>query len=176
MIIFDFDQTLVDTRSTEHLRSSRRWNDVMRRSSDLVPYPGVTEMLGDLGELGQELAIVTNSPNMIPKMFAQRYAWPISVDCILGFHQVRRDRRKPDPEGLLLALNHASSVSEHQSHFHVGDAPEDTLASRRAQIVSLGAGWGCSSIEDLRQSAPDHLFLTVAELHEFLVSSFQVDS
>lgn len=171
MIIFDFDQTLVDTRSTEHLRKSRRWREVMQLSSDLTPYPGVTEMLKELGERGQDLAIVTNSPNMIPKAFAARYSWPISGECILGFHQVPSDRRKPDPEGLLRALSLSGPPRDHQSHYHVGDAPEDTVASQRAEIVSLGAGWGCESLEDLRQSAPDHLFLTVSELHEFLILS-----
>lgn len=171
MIIFDFDQTLVDTRSTEHLRSARRWQEVMRVSANLEPYAGVTELLKDLDELKEELAIVTNSPNMVPKSFATRYAWPLQDESILGYHQVPSGRRKPDPEGLLRALKTTTRSRENEMHFHVGDAPEDTEASRRAGIVSIGAGWGARDIASLYESAPDHLFMSVFDLHDFFLST-----
>ena len=161
MVIFDFDQTLVDTSSLAHLRTARRWSEVNRRARNLSPYPGVTEMLDDLRIWNQELAIVTSSPSMVADGFVARYNWPI--DTVLGYHQV--SRRKPDPEGLLIALDRCDA--EASDSFHVGDRAEDTYASRGAGVVAIGVAWGSEDVAELKKSNPDHLFPTVAELRGF---------
>ena len=165
MVIFDFDQTLVDTTSLASLRASRRWSEVNRRAKSLNPYPGITELLEDLAEWNQSIAIVTTSPSMVAEGFAARHNWPI--DSVIGFHQV--NRRKPDPEGLLLALKRSNA--EASTSFNVGDRPEDTVASNRAGVVAIGAGWGCEDTEQLRESCPDDLFMSINELHVFLAEA-----
>lgn len=167
MVIFDFDQTLVDTSSLAALRSARRWPEVNRRIRRLSPYPGITELLEDLRHRGQKIAIVTTSPNMVAEGFAAHCDWPIDV--VVGYHQV--SRLKPDPEALLLVLERCEA--EASTSFHVGDRPEDTEASRRAGVVALGAGWGTEAIEQLRESAPDHLFMSVDGLWDFLSDVLQ---
>jgi beta-phosphoglucomutase-like phosphatase (HAD superfamily) len=100
MIIFDFDQTLVDTRPVESLRAARRWREVMAAAPRLVVYDGINELLKSMHKLGQTLAIVTKSPDMVPKAFIRQHKWPI--DIIVGYHQVTN--RKPDHEGFLLVM------------------------------------------------------------------------
>ena len=163
MIIFDFDLTLVDTKPVEALRAARKWTAVMDRAPALEVYDGVHELLFDLDAGGQTLAIVTKSPDMIPRDFVRRYRWPISI--VIGFHQVTR--RKPDPEALTLAMREAGA--ERDETLHVGDQPEDTEASRRAGIVAIGAGWGSADVGLLRASSPDHLFTSIQECREFLL-------
>lgn len=165
MIIFDFDLTLVDTKPVEALRAAREWKSVMARASELEVYDGVHELLVDLDAGGQTLAIVTKSPDMVPRAFVRRYGWPISI--VIGYHQV--SRRKPDPEALVLAMRRAGAKT-HET-FHVGDHPEDTEASRRAGIVAIGAGWGSEDVGLLTASNPDHLFTSVHECREFLLSA-----
>lgn len=165
MIIFDFDQTLVDTQPVEELRAARNWKAVMARVSELVVYPGINDLLDELQGRGQTLAIVTKSPDMVSKAFIKRHKWPIEI--VVGYHHVAR--RKPDPEGLLLAMKKAGSAPE--TTFHVGDQPEDTAASRAAGVFALGAGWGATDLEALRASNPDHLFNSVAQLRTFLLKS-----
>ena len=172
MIIFDFDQTLVDTSTTEALRAARRWSDVNRRLSSLSPYPGITDLIMELPRLGQELAIVTNSPDMVPRHFIRRCSWPIRI--ILGHHQVPSGKRKPDPTGLLMALKKGEPTHA-PTNFHVGDAPDDIEASRRANMVSIGASWGSNDVSLLRESGPDHLFMSVGELHSFFRELFVFD-
>ena len=162
MVIFDFDQTLVDTSSLAELRRARRWAEVRQAMSVLEPYAEVTEMLHELHAAHMGLAIVTTSPNMVAQKFAALHEWPIDV--VIGYHQVVR--MKPDPEGLVKALNHCKA--EASTSFHVGDRPEDTEASQRAGITAVGAGWGSEDIEQLRRSAPDYLFMSVADLRRFL--------
>ncbi len=163
MVIFDFDQTLVDTSSLALLRKARRWSEVNRRARDLSPYPGIIELLGDLRVWKQTVAIVTSSPSLVAEGFVARYDWPI--DTVVGYHDVARNRQKPYPESLLLALRR--SEADAATSFHVGDRPEDTQASRGAGVIALGAGWGSDDIAQLRQSTPDHLFMSIAELRKF---------
>lgn len=105
MIIFDFDQTLVDTSSVEDLRAARNWKAVMAQASKLPVYEGINELIQELHEAGQKIAIVTKSPDMVPKAFIKAHGWPI--DIVVGYHQVKN--RKPHPEGLLLAMSKAGA-------------------------------------------------------------------
>lgn len=162
MFIFDFDQTLVDTRPIEHLRSARDWKGVMAEASQLQVYDGVHELLAALHSRGHKIAIVTKSPDMVAKAFIRQHRWPI--DIVVGYHQVRR--RKPDPEGLQLAMAKGGAVPA--KTFHIGDQAHDTEASRAAGVIAVGSAWGVEDTSELVASAPDHLFASVRELHIFL--------
>ena len=162
MVIFDFDQTLVDTSPVEHLRAARNWKAVMAQAPKLRVYEGIHELLKELHEIGQALAIVTKSPDMVAKAFIREHKWPI--DIVLGYHQVRA--RKPDPEGLILAMQKAGADPEET--YHVGDQPEDTQASRAAGVVALGSAWGLADASALKASAPDEMFMSVAGLRAYL--------
>jgi len=163
MVIFDFDLTLVDTRPVEALRAARKWKAITARIADLKVFDGIHELLRELHSQEQMLGIVTKSPDMVPRAFIRLYSWPI--DIVVGYHQVKRV--KPDPEGLLLAMKTAKATSENT--FYVGDQPEDTQTSRAANVTAIGAGWGLSDPRLLEKSEPDHLFMTVSELRDFLV-------
>ena len=162
MIIFDFDQTLVDTQPVEHLRAARNWKAVMARARELKVYDGVHDLLQDLHAQGHSLAIVTKSPDMVAKAFIREHSWPIEI--VVGYHQVRN--RKPHPEGLLLAMKQAGARPGET--FHIGDQSQDTEASRAAGVVAIGSAWGVADVSELAASKPDELFRTVADLAEFL--------
>ena len=161
MVIFDFDLTLVDTEPVEVWRAARRWNSVMARAPELEVYDGIHELLRELDAYDVTMAIVTKSPDMIPRFFVRQYKWPIKV--VLGYHQVKR--RKPDPEALLLAMRKSGARAE--DTFHVGDQPEDTDASRAAGVTAIGAGWGLADTSLLEASKPDHLFVSVQDSQKF---------
>ncbi len=166
MLIFDFDQTLVDTSSVAHLRKARNWSAVRARMRHLEPYPGVTALLGRLRALEQQVAIVTSSPDMVAREFARRHQWPIEL--VVGYHQMR-GRQKPDPYGLNMALQHCGADAA--SSYHVGDRAQDTQASHAAGMIAIGAGWGSEEIDLLRESSPGYLFMSVDELSTFLVDA-----
>jgi HAD superfamily hydrolase (TIGR01549 family) len=167
MVIFDLDQTLANTSVVSELRRAGRWSDVMKRVSSIEIYPGIHQLIEGLSIRKVPLAIVTKSPDMIPKAFVRHHGWPITI--IVGYHQVKK--RKPDPEGLLLAIKKAGIPAERVSH--VGDHAEDTAAARAAGVLAIGAAWGSDDIESLRTSAPDHMFSLVDDLSEFLFQRYQ---
>lgn len=133
----------------------------MVRAQELEVYCGIHELLAELHALDQKIAIVTKSPDMVPRFFAKQYRWPI--DIVLGYHNVRK--RKPDPEALLLAMRKIGA--DPGETFHVGDKPEDTLAARAANVMAIGAGWGSVNLGCLERSKPDRIFMTVKELREY---------
>lgn len=164
MIIFDFDQTLVDTSPVEHLRAAGNWRAVMARAPQLAVYDGIHDLLAELHQRGRRLAIVTKSPDMVVKSFIRQHSWPI--DIVVGYHQVRL--RKPHPEGLLRAMEQAGARPA--STFHIGDQAQDTEAARAAGVKAIGSGWGAIDLPALTASDPDHLFLSVAELRAFFAA------
>jgi HAD superfamily hydrolase (TIGR01509 family) len=166
VIIFDFDQTLVDTSPVEHLRAQRAWGAVMAQANKLPVYEGITPLIVELASRQVPLAIVTKSPDMVPKHFVRTHKWPI--DIVLGYHQIRN--RKPHPEGLLMALNRAGVEAQHA--VHIGDQAEDTEAARAAGITAIGVHWGLSDCGALEASAPDALFGTVTLLRDYLLQRF----
>lgn len=166
MIIFDLDQTLADTSSVEALRQSRRWSQIMSRLCELAVYDGITPLLARLHNREQPLAIVTKSPDLIAKGLIKLHNWPI--DIVIGHHQV--SAKKPDPEGLLLAMREAGATP--QETFHVGDQPDDTIASRAAGVTAIGAGWGISKVDVLASSKPDYLFDSVNALADYFRIQF----
>jgi len=166
MIIFDFDMTLVDTSSVEHLRAARKWKDVMAQAPNLPIYDGITELLYELKDNGHTLAIVTKSPDMVPKRFIKEHGWPIADEHVIGFHQV--SRVKPDPDGLNIAMRKTGATPE--TTIHVGDQAEDTAAAHAAGVTAVGSGWGARDVPALKASKPDHLCMTVAELRNLLLS------
>lgn len=169
MIIFDFDQTLVDTSSVEHLRVARNWKSVMAQASTLPVYEGIHDLIHKLHNAGQTIAIVTKSPDMVPNAFIKAHSWPI--DIVVGYHHVKN--RKPDPEGLLLAMSKAGASP--QETYHVGDQPHDTIASRGAEVISVGSAWGIADASELQASKPDVLFWSVAELREYFVAELHLE-
>lgn len=170
MIIFDFDQTLVDTSSVEDLRAARNWKAVMAKASKLPVYEGVNELIQELHEAGQKIAIVTKSPDMVPKAFIKAHSWPI--DIVVGYHQVKN--RKPHPEGLLLAMSKAAASPEET--YHIGDQSQDTEASRGAGVIAVGSAWGCTDMSELEASKPDILFSSVAELRKYFVAELVLEN
>lgn len=168
MVIFDFDQTLVDTQPVEHLRKARNWREVMKRTSELAVYDGIHDLLRLLHGAGIPTAIVTKSPSMVSKAIVAQHSWPI--DIIIGYHDV--SQRKPHPEGLQLAMTRASA--QPGTTYHVGDDPLDTVAARAAGVHALGSAWGIPDSTALAQSRPDTLFTAVADLGIYLRRAFAI--
>jgi phosphoglycolate phosphatase-like HAD superfamily hydrolase len=164
VVIFDFDQTLVDMRPVATLRSARNWTAVMEKACQLKAYDGINELLSKLHKRWQTLAIVTNAPEMVAKVFIKQYKWP--MESVVGFHSVTRC--EPDPEGLILAM--AMADADPEDTFRVGAYRENIMASRSANISAIGCTWGLTEVKSLQGSKPDRLFGTVDELRSFLLA------
>ena len=163
MIIFDLDQTLIDSSIAEPLRRRRRWDEVYALIPSLKPFPGVDALISRLYDHGVLLAIVTSSPRTYCTKVIDQWKWPISN--IIAYHDT--EDHKPNPEPILKAIQIFGGNTE--DCFHVGDMAADTQAAKAAGVTSLGALWGSPNPVELKNSVPDFLFSTVAELSIFLL-------
>ena len=60
-IIFDLDQTLVDSKHVEHLRRSHQWSIVYQKIPTILTYDGINEVLSFTKDKSIKLAIVSRA-------------------------------------------------------------------------------------------------------------------
>ena len=116
------------------------------------PFPQVEETLAVLQRRGCKLGVVSNKfgPG-VPKIIGQYL--PGYFEVLVG--EGPDVPRKPDPTGLLLAIEQLGSTPERTAY--VGDSPSDIAAARNAGTYAIGVSWGYRRVESLytEDFAPD---------------------
>lgn len=161
-LIFDLDQTLVDSSALDAQRRARDWKSVMRQLDRVIAYPRIRSLIERLQAEGHGVAVVTSSPAMYAKaVLATHYP---SIGKIVAYHDCTR--HKPDAEPILkgvtlLGISPERTVS-------IGDTHTDIAASRAANVYSIGATWGIASVAELTASKPNELVTSAADLEKAL--------
>lgn len=163
-LIFDLDQTLIDSRLAAAARRSRRWDLVYSSIPRFSLFDGVADLLELISELRLPTAIVTSSP----KPYASRVLahFEIPSDVLVCYHDTRL--HKPNPAPIALALTHLGVAP--QTVWSIGDDAKDVLASRAAGTIAGGALWGALDPKALASARPDFVDSTARELHDRLSS------
>lgn len=186
-VLFDFDQTLVDSGALSGLRELGLWEDVAKGIPQLKLYPGVTDVIAYLRANRIRFGIVSQSPRdayLVPAC-AQLGLKP---DVIVGYHNVTR--RKPHPEPYLCALaalagkTYADTAAQTAAIkaagtsykflrslgtypdriLVVGDASNDVIAAEPIYVSAVGALWGAHDRDELILAEPKYLCATAADL------------
>ena len=119
-----------------------------RADAKTRPYPGIPDLLSELGAKGVPMAILSNKPHHatldVVRLLLNR--WP--------FHPVLGARpgipKKPNPAG---ALEIARSLGiERAKIIYVGDTDTDMQTAAAAGMHPAGALWGFRSEEELLRS------------------------
>lgn len=166
-VIFDLDQTLVDTSSIEHLRRKKAWNEIKSNVSSCVIYPGIAESIAFLSEASIPYSIVTKSPRQYCLSILSHF--DISSKLVVAYHDVSYGRHKPKPDQILLALDKMGLSSD--TVFSFGDDPNDIIASKEAGVKTVACHWGAAG-RDLSTVNPDFNLLQSQELLPFLRKQF----
>lgn len=164
LILFDLDQTLIDSRPVAALRRQRRWNAVYKEIPRLQTYDGVVALWNMLDEQGRLLGVVTSSP----RPYCERVLGHLGLnpDVAVCYHDTTR--HKPHPAPLLEATRRGGHPPEQA--LYVGDAPGDMRAARDAGMLGIGATWGSENPSALHKVA-GHLFRSPVDLATWLTSS-----
>ena len=155
VVLFDLDMTLLNTSSLEKQRNTHDWSYV-RNNLDLVQsFKGLRIYPHDLPKLlkgeGYSVGVVTSSPKWYAETLLKKFQIP--YDVLVSYGDTKN--HKPEPDPLLLALDQLNCSLDNA--YHIGDKPEDMIASYRAGIVPIGAGWGMNHCERQAYCAPDYL-------------------
>lgn len=158
-VIFDLDQTLVDSSCAEAERDNRNWANVYSKISEMYLFDGILDILEYLKENNIEYSIITNSPsNYCGKVINH---FNLKPQFIISYHDVKK--RKPNSEPMSLAMEkfHSTSTSE---FLNIGDNKNDIIAAKNIGIKSIGVCWGIKDITNLAASNPDFLIKSPNEI------------
>lgn len=159
-IIFDLDQTLIDSQHIEHLRRSRQWSIAYQKIPTILAYDGISEILLVTRDNGIKLAIVSSSPSSYVQRVVRHFGW--SFDCTVCYHDT--NQHKPHPAPFIEAVNRLKIAAG--DCWAIGDTPEDIIAARAAGMYAVAALWGSFDREYLKDAKPDNIFETVASFYK----------
>jgi HAD superfamily hydrolase (TIGR01509 family) len=165
-ILIDLDQTLINSQAAQPFRRARDWRAVYQLIPQLLPYPGISELLEELRAKRIPICIITSSPRPYCERVIAHWKW--QIDATVCYHDTSEWKPKPAPilKGLeRLGLEAAEVVA-------IGDAANDTKAARAAGVFSIGALWGSLENKLLQDSKPHVICPTVSDLRNILLTRY----
>ena len=162
-LIFDLDNTLVDTSLALSARSRRAWQEVYSLIPHFSLYEGMDELCGFIKSNHYKTCIVSTSPKRYVEKVVRYFDLPFQN--VIGYHDARI---KPAPDAMYLALRMMDSLASETISF--GDKYDDMIASNRAGIPSAACLWGSDEKEWLLQSPSMYRFNSPIEITKYLSS------
>ena len=150
-IIFDLDQTLVDSKIAEQFRRERNWSKVYSLIPSFILYDGLNDVFKYIRSNGIKVCIVTTSPGTYVNKVISHFNIP--CDAVVDYFSVKPI--KPHPNQMYKALELLDLKNQEVLSF--GDRGADIISSNSASIKSVGCTWGSQEIENLKSSKPDYI-------------------
>lgn len=135
-LIFDLDDTLIDTSPLADLRENRQWQEIDNSLHLCKRYEQVSDILTTARAAGLKACIVTNSPSNYANKVLKYFE--ITVDSLVAYHDVQN--HKPSPDGIQLVLNRFQ-ISPDEA-VYLGDSEVDQGAARDAGVDYFSVDWG----------------------------------
>lgn len=149
-LLFDLDQTIIDSSSAEKFRKTGQWSTVYALIPQFKLYPGVMEALQFAKANSLKICIVTSSPSTYCQKVLDH--WKIPYDQKVCYHDTSKRKPYPDPLERGLELIECAAT---KNAISFGDRAIDIQASKAANVISVGCTWGSSELNDLKAAAPD---------------------
>jgi phosphoglycolate phosphatase len=149
-----YDQKIFTTALTEFKNEyAQRWRQ------ETALYPGIKELLDELGETSCKKAILSNKPHEYTIEVVAHFLANWNFDIIWGARE--EVPRKPDPTAALeISRNWQLTPG---SLIFVGDTSIDMQTAAAAGMYSVGVTWGFRP-EELPKGAHDLIVHTPAEI------------
>lgn len=163
-VIFDVDQTLIDTSMLEPYRQKREWRIVFSLIKNCYLYPNIKNILNCLYENRIKISLVSTAPRHYIEKIAETFGIP--YDCIVGYGDARL---KPSPDPMLLAMSIVNVDAQDTISF--GDREIDIISSQKAKITCCACYWGTSEEHKLVNSRADYNLYTPFKINDILFCS-----
>ena len=124
------------------------------------PYPGVPELLAELGRRGVPMAVLSNKPHELTLRVTAGLFPGIPFRLVRG--ESPAFPRKPDPASALDAA--ASLGAAPAATIYLGDSDVDMATALAAGMTALGAGWGFRGARELEAAGAKAVLATPGEL------------
>jgi HAD superfamily hydrolase (TIGR01549 family) len=154
-IIFDLDETLLDTSMLRKDQKPGRWRQLAVRLDEVQTYTDggsriqATELPARVREMGFQIGVLTHSP----RWYAQRLlsAFGIRYDALITGSDGYAP--KPDPSSLRAIADELGVPV--QDCIMVGDDAADVGAAQNAGALSIGVAWSRRAPKSWRRHWPD---------------------
>ena len=125
-------------------------------------YPTVKETLETLKTKGYPLAVVTTKYSKAAYLGLDLFDLTQYFDVVLGMDNV--NRVKPDPEGILKAMNQTNC----KKALYVGDNTSDILAGKNAGVHTAGVKWTPKGTSEMEKLNPDLMIDEMKDIIHFI--------
>ncbi len=118
-----------------------------------VPYDGICELLEKLSEGDFNLAVLSNKPHELTKVYVKHFFGKYNFKQVFG--QREGIPKKPDANtALQIAKDFNVDVKD---CFFIGDTKVDMQTAKNASMKSIGVLWGFRDEEELRANGADFI-------------------
>ncbi len=154
-IIFDLDETLLDTSMLRQDRAHRRWRELAARLDEVQPYSDdksraqAVDLPARVKDMDFQVGVLTHSP----RWYAQRLlsAFDIPYDALITGSDGYAP--KPDPSSLRAIADELGVAVE--DCIMVGDDAADIGAAQNAGALGIGVAWSQRAPKSWRRRWPD---------------------
>lgn len=157
---------LVDNKNGE--ASTELYIDFFKSNFDrfIKPIEGINELLAFIKSKGIKLGLFTGRSHRVTTIILEKLGMNHMFDVIVAGDFTKRP--KPDPEGILKALDALNT--DGSDSIYVGDFDVDIAASKAAGTKSALALWSSTGDEELIKLKPDMYFRSPYEFIDLLKS------
>lgn len=128
-------------------------------------YPGVTEMLQKLKDVGLHLAVATSKPEELSLQILEHFGLKSYFEVICG--ATMDEKRVKKGEIISDALKQLGISEEEKRHvLMVGDREHDVCGAKENQLACMGVLFGYGSREELEKAGADYFAGTAQEAAE----------
>ncbi|MDE5988015.1 MAG: HAD family hydrolase [Duncaniella sp.] len=117
------------------------------------PYPGIPELLKELGAMGVKMAVASNKYQSAVVSLVRHYFPDVDWKAVEGNKE--GVPTKPDPSIVFEILS--KCPTRKSKVLYVGDSGVDMETARRACVDSCGVSWGFRSVKELRDHHADNI-------------------
>ena len=158
-IIFDLDQTIVNTQLVLQYRESRQWAKAINNLYQTSVYPGIIELFTNLKEIDFQYGIVTSSPRKYAEAVVNYHNLDISV--IVAYQDT--GRHKPSPDPIRKAVYEMGF--QPKEVLSVGDLEIDAISGNLAGVLTGHCSWSgvIEDKADISFNNPDEIFNFVSK-------------
>lgn len=165
-VIFDLDQTLVNSSALEEYRSKRDWQYTYNNLHLTNLFDGIQEMLNYVTENNVKIAIVTNSPGTYAERLLKHHS--IKYDTLIHYYSV--NKKKPHSEPMIKAISELGLNSSEV--ISLGDHDNDIIASNSSGVSSVLCTWGTDGNYNC---APNNVIESPLQFVDILKRNFSVN-
>jgi phosphoglycolate phosphatase-like HAD superfamily hydrolase len=168
-IIFDLDDTLINTTKIFHFRSRGNWRRCYENFHQTKCNFDL-EFFTFLKKHNIKVGIVTMSPRLYARQLLSYHN--ISYDSLVAYHDCTL--KKPNPEPMIICAKELEIAP--YKILAVGDSGIDIEAANRAFMMSIAVPWGEATSNQLENFNPNKIIQSSKDLKEIIQDSITNDT